>query len=370
MLKQLLPANATSWEEALASTIDTIVSVEGSINAIRGTKLVNPPAAWLPFLVYEYGLDELRPYVPNLYELIEQGIDWQRVRGTHAAVQKGLGFIGYTASIEEALARRHFWNSFQLRFPTLPPVDYPDLDRIDGIATLSVPKRSVFRRGVHYYDVGPLVGDGGAKLDGSRLEAESGVRLRENGPLWSFGRPTEIVNLLTEEDGSAIDNWLEPVVGGLTWEDMGYPWTDATFPWTADGVDARAALLAAWFQANPGYVCLRDTDGLIGYRRLRAQWTVEDDTAGVYKVANIKYQPTPSGRRAYLAALTGFGDGAGRTATSVSLAFNLVTADDVPPGRLWLEEDDVVSADEIATTNVSIPLRPTVREDIKFILRF
>jgi hypothetical protein len=370
MLKQLLPLNATPWEEAFASTLDTVVSVEGSINAIRGTKLVNPPAAWLPFLVYEYGLDELRPYVPNLYELIEQGIDWQRIRGTHGAVKKGLGFIGYTANIEEALARRNFWNSFQLRFPTLPPVDIPDLDRIDGIATLSVPKRSIFRRGVHYYDVGPLVGDGGTKLDGSRLEAESGVRLRENGPLWSFGRPTEVVNLLTEADGEAIDNWLETVDDGLRWEDMEYPWTNATFPWTASGVDARAAFLAAWFAAHTGYVVLRDAQGVIGYRRLRAQRTVEDNTAGVYKVANIKYQATLAGRRAYLAALTGFGDGAGRTATSVGLAFNVVLEDDVPPGRLWLEPDQVASAVEIATTNVNIPLRPTVREDIKFILRF
>ncbi len=370
MLKQLLPTNATSWEEAFAATFDTISGVEGSINAIRGTKLVSPPAAWLPFLIYEYGLDELRPYVPNLYNLIEQGIDWQRIRGTHASVAMGLGFIGYSAAIEEAFARRNFWNSFQLRFPTLPVNDSPDLDRIDGIATLSVPKRSVFRRGVHYYDVGPLVADGRTRLDGSRLEAESGVRLRENGPLWSFGRPTDTVHLLTEAEGDALGIWAEPIEGGLAWADMNFPWTDADFPWEVDGADARAAVLAAWFQTHLGYVVLRDGDGVIGYRRLRVARTVEDDIAGIYRVANIKYQPTVAGRRVYLAALTGFGDGAGRTATSVSLAFNLVTEDGVPPGRLWLEPSDVISSDEIATTNVDIPLRPTVREDIKFILRF
>jgi hypothetical protein len=370
MLKQLLPTNATLFEEALADAFDTVADVTAPINAIRGTKLVTPPPSFLPFLVYEYGLDELRPYVPNLYELIDQGIDWQRIRGTHAAVAMGLGFINYTASIEEALARRIFWNSFQLRFPTLPPNDNPDLDRIDGIATLSVPKRSVFRRGVHYYDVGPLVADGGTRLDGSRLEAESGVRLRENGPLWSFGRPTETSSLLTEAEGTLIGNWLATIESGLTWEDMTYPWDEADFPWTADGIEARAALLAAWFADREGYVVLRGADGVIGYRRLRAAHTVEPDSAGAYKVANIRYRPQLAGRRVYLAALTGFGDGAGQVATSASLAFNLVRAGGVPPGRLWLEPDEVVSADEIATTTVNIPLRPTVREDIKFLLRF
>ena len=233
-----------------------------------------------------------------------------------------------------------------------------------------MPKRSIFRRGVHYYDVGPLVADGGTKLDGSRLEAESGVRLREGGPLWSFGRPQEASHQLTQAEGESVDNWLAPVGEDLTWVDLSYPWTEATFPWTANGVDARAANLAAWFLNRTGYVVLKGAGGVIGYRRLRCAHPVENHLAGIYTVGGIKYLPTLAGRRVYLAALTGFGDGTGQVATSVGLAFNVELAVGVPAGRLWLEPDDVVAADEIATTIVNIPLRPTVREDIKFLLRF
>ena len=45
-------------------------------------------------------------------------------------------------------------------------------------------------------------------------------------------------------------------------------------------------------------------------------------------------------------------------------------AEGVPPGQQWLAPDEIVSGDMIAAKTVNIPLRPTVREEIKFLLRF
>ena len=103
MLSDLLPGNATAWERALGDALDTNLSVSSAIAAIRGTKLLAPPPSFLPFLIYEYGLGELTPFVPNLYELIAEGIDWQRVRGTPAAIDLALEWLEYAGSIVEAV---------------------------------------------------------------------------------------------------------------------------------------------------------------------------------------------------------------------------------------------------------------------------
>ncbi len=210
MSSVLLPSNATSWERAVADAAVPPEVVTSAIRAIRGAKLDHPVPAMLPFIVWEFGIGELTPYVPNLYQIIDDGIDWQRVRGTPMAVAKGLAWLGYAAAIEEARASRKFWNSFQLRFASLPANDDPLLGNLAGVTQLSVPKRSQFRRGVHQYDIGPVERDN-TRLDGAMLDNESGIRLEENGPVWSFGRVHQSEHLLTEAEGLAAGNWQSTV---------------------------------------------------------------------------------------------------------------------------------------------------------------
>jgi len=108
MLSDLLPGNATDWERALAEALDTNQSVSPAIIAIRGTKLLAPPPSFLPGLIYEYGLGELTPYVPNLYELIAEGIDWQRVRGTPMAIDLSLAqHTGLAVTARRPLGRHY-----------------------------------------------------------------------------------------------------------------------------------------------------------------------------------------------------------------------------------------------------------------------
>ncbi|HEX5935823.1 MAG TPA: phage tail protein [Pseudorhizobium sp.] len=372
-MQSLLPDGSGLFEKAFEQVwAERWPSLELGADAIRGAKF-DPPPAFLPFLVFEYGLGELTPYVPNLYTLVvdREGVNWQRIRGTPASVYKGLGWLGYTATLEDAWHGRVYWNSTQLRFPELPRQDFPDLERIEGITRLSLPKRSQLRRGVHQYDVTALVADGG-RLDNAMLERESGVAVTSAGTLWSFGRTTEVEHVMTEAEGTAIGNWLDvPQQGGIKWVSMDYPWVTATFPWAGNPALQRQSLLASWFTGKPLFATLRDVDGeILGHRRCRATHTVSQRFDGAYSFGAVRYEPVAAGARLYVEALTNFGDASDVTASSVELTVGAELADGVKPGRLWLQAGELVGGNPIAVTPVTLPLRSTVREQIKFLLRF
>jgi hypothetical protein len=372
-MQSLLPDGSGLFERAFEQSWEQRwPALDLGADAIRGAKF-NPPPSYLPFLVYEYGLGELTPYVPNLYTLVvgREGVNWQRVRGTPAAVYKGLGWLGYTATLEDAWHGRAYWNSTQLRFPALPNQDFPDLEQIEGVTRLSLPKRSQLRRGVHQYDVGPAIGNA-SRLNGSLLERESGTRLRADGPLWSFGRTTEIDYTLTEAEGTAIGNWLDiPEGGGLAWIDMDYPWATADFAWADDPLVQRSKLMAAWFAPRSFYVRLKNGEGdIIGYRRCRANRPVTQAISGPYRFGNASYRPASNGQLAYVEAMTQFGDADGVVAASVALVSGVTLAAGVKPGTLWLQPAEVTSGIAFAETVISLPLRTTVRERFKFFVRF
>ncbi|OCP17432.1 MULTISPECIES: phage tail protein [unclassified Ensifer] len=372
MATSLQPGNKGLFETALeASLSEKWATLTSGARAISTAKRGDPLPTALPWLVYEYGLGELTPYVPNLYNVLAEGIQWQRVRGSLDAIARGLSWIGYSASVEEAWSGRNWWNSYQLRFASLPTVDDPDLGRVEGVSRLSVPQRSQLRRGVYQYDAGAVELDR-SRLDDTLLERESGVAVTTAGTLWSFGRTREIEHLLTEAEGLAIGNWIEPPAEtSLLWIDMDYPWSTATFPWSSNAVTQRQALMAAWFSTRALYVALRDGAGqLIGYRRCRAVRAVSQTFAGPYRFAGNQYVPKAGGTQVYIEAMTDFDDASGDTAAACSLVVGASVADGIPSGRLWLAPGGLVGGVEFATTAVSIPLRATVREQIKIMLRF
>lgn len=620
---------ATAYETRLSSGIETIYN-------IKGRRLPD----WLSYLLYEYGLLELTPYVTNPYILLEQGRDWQNERDTWAAILRGLGWVGAPGQIVEAPARRFWWNSFQIYLDSLPPFDVPDLERIDRVTQLGKPFRSDFRRGVHGYDIPAFEADR-TRLDGSLLDTESGVRLRAGGPRWSFGRLHEVAHVLTEDEGIAIGNWLpavadeeyavdlktltatldgepipfseavaferagpkwhsdlagnwyrfledaiaatdrgslieaaatrlstfnllfnpvedeaaatvieidvddpfggndairvefdgdagnvlyipaegliegstysvsffarlvavtgspggvggpgfvpildqlvadeyvrvtgeafvsgsiagqwfdltldtpgativvdlfgfqieagakatspiegeditgeraadelalllpdglnnigltfddgsgqsflqvegtfpidpaglnRPIIAGLgnlsaaIWRSMAFPWTEATFPWNSDAASQRAIILANWFEGQDAYFALSGGDGsVIGYRRARIVRQASGLFGGPIKFAGAGYQASASGQFVFAEALTAAGDGAGNEAKNIALIIGAARKAGVPPGQLWLAPDELLGGEPIAARSVTIPLRQTVRERVKLLLRF
>lgn len=332
----------------------------------------NPPPSFLPYLVYEYGLGMLTPYVTNLYDVIDAGVGWHRLRGTYAGVAMGLSFVGLTATVEPAWHGRAWWNSAQLRFPSLPANDVPLLGAIEGITGLSLPFRSDFRRGVFAYDIQPAEADG-TMLDEAHIEEESGVRLSATGAIWSFGRTAEFDHLLSEAEGTLIGNWIEiPEEGGsIPWVSMTYPWTTATFLWSANADAQRRSLMASWFNGREVYVAFYDGDDeVIGYRRAKACRSVSPGFGGPYSFDGQTYLPRVGGQQVYIEAMTDFEDAFDVTAASVALVVNVTRASGVPHGQLWLEPGDLTDGDTFAQKTVSIPLRKTVRDRVKFIVRF
>lgn len=370
MTSALLPGNSTKWERALADAMVVSGEVGSGIASMRRVKYLSPRPSMLPYLVWEYGLGELTPYVPNLYDLIDQGVRWQRLRGTTSAVAIGLAWIGYTAAIEEAWTGRRWWNSFQLRFPALPAQDSPDLERIQGITSLSVPKRSQLRRGVHQYDVGPVESDQ-SLLDGSMLDHESGIAVTQAGTIWSFGRVHEFEHTLTEAEGVAIGNWLDVIVeGGLRWADLHILWVDAQFRWAGSPMLQRRAIMARWFQTRTLYVRLSDAAGVIGYRRCRAVHPSREQFEGAYAFGAARFEPANGAGSLYVEALTQFDDADARVCTEIALIVGGAVAPGIKVGRQWLEPTQLLGGTAIAEQSVSIPLRKTVREQIKFLMRF
>lgn len=372
MVDSLLPAESTPYERALeASLHERWEAFSIAAESIRGIKYsANRPQSFAPYLVYEYGLDFLRPFVPDLNSLIVEGVAWERVRGTPQAVALGLRWVGYTATIVQPSTDRRWWNSFQLYFGELPRFDAPDLSQIEGVVGLSVPKRSQFRRGVFGYDATALILNSG-RLNQSMLDFESGVSYRDSKAIWSFGRLTELTHTLSQAEGEAIGNWLEPVDDdGLLWVDMTYPWVTADFKWADDGKAQRAALMAAFFRDRIVYMQFVD-DGskTIGYRRCKCA-PVRATPGGSYEYSGATFAPSASGDAVYIEALTGFGDAQDVRAVKVALVVDAQLAAGVRPGRLWLGSSEIVGGKQFAETAISLDMRKTLRQQVKILLRF
>lgn len=366
----LLPSNATALENALSEALDRTPELSPGIVALRGFKF-DPNDSVVPYLIIEYGLEEIEEFFPVRREVIAEGVAWRRLVGTPAAVYMALRWIGYQASIEEEWVGRRKWNTFQLRFPTLPASDHPDLERIEKIAEISTPLRSRFRRGVHLYDAGALIGDF-TRLDDSMLERESGIAITPAGTLWSFGRANEYGHFVSEAEGLELDNWIDPAFGvSLRWADMTYPWSAAAFPWSSHPAAQRRALLASWFVGKPVYACFRDKSGsVIGYRLCRAVRQVRQKTGGPYVFAANSYEPHATGTAVYVEALTDFEDADDIECGSVSLVIGSERIETVKPGKLWLSDGDLVGGVEFASKPLAVRLRKTVRERVSFLLEW
>ncbi|MEZ5878978.1 MAG: hypothetical protein R3D43_15185 [Tepidamorphaceae bacterium] len=69
----ILPPNATAFERLFSEVVDPLLVLAEPYDAIRLTAPHRaPPPALLPFLIWQYGLGELTPYVPSLYQLIDK----------------------------------------------------------------------------------------------------------------------------------------------------------------------------------------------------------------------------------------------------------------------------------------------------------
>lgn len=183
----LLPSNATQLERDLSRTGDVLPKLGPSAERIRDAKRTDIPDDVVPWLIYEYGLGEITPYVPDLRQALAEGIQWQRVRGTRRAIDIGLGWIGFDATVEESEAGTLRWADFQMGLDQAPN-GLEFTNNVIQISRLSAPIRSRLFRIYGGYDHRRFRLDDHLLSGGSWLADDTGVYLREDWPQLSFGR--------------------------------------------------------------------------------------------------------------------------------------------------------------------------------------
>lgn len=180
----LLPSNATALEKAFSEALDRSPEISPGVVELRGFKF-HPVDRVVPYLVAEYGLSEVAEYLPNLRDVIREGIQWQRIIGTPAAIHKSLRWINHDGDIEEfpATARKWWW--FQIHLP-FEPSNAQFLRPMTRLVMSSKPLRSEFARMTAGWDVRAF------RLNEHRLNGDaglntwSGTRKEPGGPVVSI----------------------------------------------------------------------------------------------------------------------------------------------------------------------------------------
>ena len=148
----LLPSNATKLERALSGSTDWLERLHNAGPLLRTSKRLNIPDSVVPWLIYEYGLGELLPYLQDPRTAISTGVLWQRLRGTPESFRIALSWIGNDGEIEESEAGSIRWAQYQLGLAQAPN----GLDQTDSVvelSRLSSPVRSsLFRIYGGWYD--------------------------------------------------------------------------------------------------------------------------------------------------------------------------------------------------------------------------
>ncbi len=186
----LLPPNATALERSLSLSTDLLTRLGGETEPLKGFKS-DPSDSLLPWLIWEYGLGELLPYLPDPRRAIAEGIRWQRLRGTPAALTTALSWIGATATVEQETPGIHF-AEFQFD-PGRVLDDDAAIANLIAIARLSAPARSRLSRIYHGWDLRRLVLDE-SRLGEALLSDHSGVCWRDGQTKLSFGRVRKLAN--------------------------------------------------------------------------------------------------------------------------------------------------------------------------------
>lgn len=236
----LLPSNSTPLERALEHAMRPDADVLAGVAAVRTAK-EDAPDDWLPWLIWEYSLDELLPYINDQRFVLENGLQWQKIRGTPASVNMAFGWIGLLTAIEQEDPDSAHWFEFQLwpradegkmtdedGSPLLyedgSPIAYetnpcfvPDrtqLANMVGLARLSSPIGTRLSRLHNCYDLRHGRYDEFSYDDGSLYDADSGVWDEDLGVKLSFGRTTALY--------SYNDDWMPESTIVVTRQGAGY----------------------------------------------------------------------------------------------------------------------------------------------------
>ncbi|WP_264339128.1 phage tail protein [Wolbachia endosymbiont (group A) of Cydia splendana] len=176
----LLPPNATKQEQALVDATDYKVDP----SCIRGFKFSLKDEI-LPWIIEEYGLEEILRWVKDRRKAVIEGVKFQRLRGTPASLKIALKWANIEdITIIEEPPGKHFFE-LQIGIKDVPNDFF--VDAVVELAKLSLPARSRLMRIFNdHYNVDRFILD--ESFFGSLLSDYSGIKIEKDGPVLSFGR--------------------------------------------------------------------------------------------------------------------------------------------------------------------------------------
>jgi P2-related tail formation protein len=184
VVETLLPSNATPLETSLEQAF----AWKFESDDLRNFKFKTEAIPYLfDDLVYEYGLEGVQLWIADSSEVLREGLLFQRLRGTPAAMKMALKWTGLEdVIIEEEPSGEHF-AEFQLGLEGLP-YDL-SIDAIKALADMAKPVRARLTRLYNsLYDRRHLILD--ENEYGDFLSDYSGPRDASNLQI-SFGRETK-----------------------------------------------------------------------------------------------------------------------------------------------------------------------------------
>ncbi len=140
----------------------------------------------MPWIIEEYGLEEILRWVTDKRKAIKEGIKFQRLRGTPASLKIALKWanINEDITIIEEPPGEHFFE-LQIGIRDVPNDFF--VDAVVELAKLSLPARSRLMRLFNdHYNIGRFILD--ESFFGSLLSDYSGTKIEKDGPVLSFGR--------------------------------------------------------------------------------------------------------------------------------------------------------------------------------------
>jgi hypothetical protein len=185
MSEALLPSDAGPATRAYAAMWDSFGRYGSFIGTIKHIGITIIPDDWVPWFIWDYGLEDVVPYVRDYRRVLAEGPEWQRTRGTDRGIEIGIGWVE-SAGVVDAPDGRHNWWEFQVGF-TVPPSDLAQIQQLAGIIKLSsAAEDELFRMFSPGRDVRPVRMDQ-HRYDDGLMDDYSGEVLWPDGPQISFG---------------------------------------------------------------------------------------------------------------------------------------------------------------------------------------
>lgn len=168
----------------MSESLDRRPELLPAIQALHSFKF-NPPDQIVPYLIAEYGLTEIEDFIRDPREILREGIIWQRLIGTPAAIHKSLRWINHDGDIEEFPPTKRKWWWFQIHLPF--EVRNSDFVKpMNQLVKASKPLRSEFARVTAGWDVRAFIVNKHRLNGDAFLNDWSGVRRAPGEPVLSL----------------------------------------------------------------------------------------------------------------------------------------------------------------------------------------